>query len=194
MAPLTTAHPSVRVEVLDRLEISPRRVLFDVELPSLPRTNWSQELGGLPNVESVDLIDANAQVEIYRVLFTGRTFLPLAKRLRILRRFPFPIQNGVASWLVVGPDSRVRSLLRSLQRSRIAFRVDSIQRGLRRNRSSPLTNRQREILRQAVVEGYFEVPRRVSLTELAARIGVASSTLSVTLAVIERKIIEPFEA
>lgn len=191
MARLTTSHPRVRVEVLDRLEISPRRVLFDVELPSVGDTDWADELRELPDVESVELIDATSKGEVYRVLFGGRTFVPLAKRLRVLRRFPFPIQNGVATWVLVGPGARVRGMLDDLRRSRVEFRVDSLRSGLRTGPVSLLTVRQREVLGRAVAEGYFEVPRRVTLTELAARMGIASSTLSVTLAVVERKIVEP---
>jgi predicted DNA binding protein len=191
MATLTRAHPSVRVEVLDRLEVSPGRVLFDVQLPSNPTIHWSDELRLLARVHSVELIDATARIEVYRILFEGRTFLPLAKRMRILRRFPFPIENGVATWTIVGPEPRVQKLLRTLRRSRIPFRIDSVRRGLRADIAAPLTPRQREVLSRAVAEGYFDVPRRISLTELATRLDVASSTLSVTLAVIEKKIVEP---
>jgi len=38
--------------------------------------------------------------------------------------------------------------------------------------------------------GYFEVPRRVTLTELAERIGVAVSSLSEMLAVVEKKLLQ----
>ena len=48
-----------------------------------------------------------------------------------------------------------------------------------------LTNRQREVLLRAVEEGYYAWPRRVTLTQLAARIGVAKSTLSELLMIIE---------
>lgn len=191
MASLTRAHPSVSVEILDRLEISARAVLFDVQLPSVHRIDWSEEIRRLPEVRYAERIDANPRYEIYRVLFTGRTFVPLAKRLGVLRRFPFPVQNGIATWHVVGPDSRVRALLQALRRSRIEYRIESVHRGLRSGPRPVLTGRQQEILRRAIAEGYFEVPRRISLTGLAARIGVAASTLSVTLAVIERKLVEP---
>jgi predicted DNA binding protein len=194
MASFTRAHPSVRVAVLDRLEVSPRRVLFDVQLPSNSRVGWSDELGKSADVETVELIDANANTETYRVLFTGRTFVPMVKRLRLLRRFPFPVQGGVATWLVVGPEGRVRRMISALRRSRVVFRVDAVRRGFRADVRQLLTPRQRDVLRRAVAEGYFDVPRRVSLTELAARMSVAASTLSVTLAVIEKKIVEPFAA
>ncbi len=191
MAALSAAHPSVRFEVLDRLEVSPRRVLFDVRLPARPTAPWSEELGRLPDVGSVELLDASASAETYRVLFAGRTFVPLVKRWRVLRRFPFPVENGVATWLVVGAEPRVRRLLSALRGSGVAFRIDSVRRGLPAGPASVLTTRQREVLRKAVGEGYFDVPRRISLTELAVRLGIASSTLSVTLAVIEKKIVEP---
>jgi predicted DNA binding protein len=194
MAALTRSHPSLRVEVVDRLEISPHKVLFDIRLPSRARTPWGEELGELAGVETVELIDANPQTEVYRVLFTGRTFVPLVKRLRVLRRFPFPVQDGVATWIVVGPEARVRSLIGHLRRSHIAFRVDAVHQGLRTDLQLLLTSRQREVLTRAVQAGYFEVPRRISLTELAARLGVAASTLSVTLAVIEKKLVEPIAA
>jgi DNA-binding CsgD family transcriptional regulator len=191
MAALTRAHPSARVEILDRLEISSRLVLFEVQFPSTLEDGWSGELTRLPGVRSVELIRATPRTEAYRIVFGGRTFLPLAKRLRLLRRFPFPIQNGIATWLVVGSKSRTKRLFRSLRESRIAFELEAVRRGNRADPGTVLTPRQRDVLRRAVADGYFEVPRRVSLTELAMRIGVTPSTLSVTLAIIEKKLVEP---
>lgn len=190
MAALTRAHPLARVEILDRLEVSPRLVLFEVQFPSTSEFGWSDELFRLSGARSVELIGANSRNEVYRVVFGGRTFLPLAKELRLLRRFPFPIQNGVATWVVIGPESRTKRLFRSLRRDRIEFQVESVRRGLRTGATTGLTPRQREILHRAVAEGYFDVPRRISLTVLAMEIGVASSTLSVMLAVIEKKLVE----
>lgn len=47
--------------------------------------------------------------------------------------------------------------------------------------TSDLTDRQFEVLRTALDLGYFEVPREASLAELAAELGCAESTVSVTL-------------
>lgn len=41
-----------------------------------------------------------------------------------------------------------------------------------------LTDRQREVLERALEEGYFEVPRRTTLTELADELGVSDQALS----------------
>ena len=190
MRTFSVRHPTIRVEILDRLEVDTGLVLFEVQIPTADGESWAPELEKLPEVRSVELIDATEGSEVYRILYSGRTFLPLVKRLKLLRHFPFPIQDGLATWTIVGPESKVHELLRTLERERIEFDLGSIHRGPLPQFPATLTPRQRVVLRRAIDEGYFDVPRRVSLTELAPRIGVAISTLSVTLAVIERKIVE----
>ena len=54
----------------------------------------------------------------------------------------------------------------------------------------PLTNRQREVLSNAVVEGYFEQPRGISATELAEKFGLSRSTVTQHLRSGQQKIIE----
>jgi hypothetical protein len=52
-----------------------------------------------------------------------------------------------------------------------------------------LTVRQLQILRIAAEKGYFEFPRRIRLTELAAVLGIKPSTLSEVLRAAERRIV-----
>lgn len=94
----------------------------------------------------------------------GRTFIPLLKELKLLRHFPFRVQNGVAAWAVVGPEVRVRSLLKTLEREVTGVQVDAIRRGPIRAGTSTLTVRQKQILRREIAEGQLDVPHRISLT------------------------------
>ncbi len=187
---LTAAHPDVHAEVMDRMELGNGLTMLEVQLPPSQGRGWSEEIRGLPGVHDLELIDAAGGAQIFRVTFRGRTFLPLLKELKLLRHFPFPVQEGVATWTVVGPEGRVREMLKKLQRQASGVRVEAVHHGPVPRGSPLLTPRQQEILHRAMVEGYFDVPRRISLTDLAQRIGVAISTLSVTLAVIEKKILE----
>ncbi|HUI23507.1 MAG TPA: helix-turn-helix domain-containing protein [Nitrososphaerales archaeon] len=57
-------------------------------------------------------------------------------------------------------------------------------------RSRALTARQKEILGTALAQGYFEFPRRLSLTGLSQLVGVKPSTLSEILRGAERKALE----
>ena len=191
MASFTRTHPGLRVEVVDRLEIGRGLTMFEVHLLSTDGGGWSESIRALPGVEEVELIDPTEGSEVCRVYFQGRTFIPLLRTLRLVRHFPFPIQNGLATWTVVGPEGKVREFLRRLRTETIGVRVASVRHGPATRGRSLLTPRQQACLQRAVAEGYFDVPRRISLTKLAAQMGVAISTLSVTLAVIERKLLVP---
>jgi predicted DNA binding protein len=53
-----------------------------------------------------------------------------------------------------------------------------------------LTDRQLEVLRTAYERGYFERPRRVNATEVAAELGISQSTFAEHLAAAQQKLFE----
>lgn len=55
--------------------------------------------------------------------------------------------------------------------------------------SSLLTDRQQELLELAVSEGYYEMPRRVTLSDLADQVNVSAGTVGEHLRKIEAKVI-----
>lgn len=57
-----------------------------------------------------------------------------------------------------------------------------------------LTDKQREAIRTAEEMGYYDTPRRVSLSDLASQIGVSTSALSQRLNAVEAKLIESLVA
>ena len=52
----------------------------------------------------------------------------------------------------------------------------------------PLTERQDEVLRLALREGYYEQPKRTTIKALAAKAGIAPSTFQEILQRAERKV------
>ncbi len=185
----THAHSRVRVEVLDRLEMRRGETMFTVRISPGGAVGWRSKLKALAGVRAVETLHASDAEELDRVFFRGPTYVPLLRELGLVRQFPFPIEDGVAHWTVVGPSAKVRALAGRLRAAREAAEIDRVRPHAAVDRSAVLTPRQREVLGFALRSGYFEVPRRISLTRLAKNVGVATSTLSVTLAVIERKVL-----
>ena len=58
-----------------------------------------------------------------------------------------------------------------------------------RRLSSLLTDRQQELLELAINEGYYEIPRRVTLRDLADRADISAGTVGEHLRKIEIKVI-----
>ncbi len=190
--PFSVKHPNLRIELIDRMEVGSGLTLVEVQIHGERATDWGVEIRTLPNVEEVEVISTGGETGLYRIIYKGDPFIPTLRELKLLRRFPIHIQAGVATWVVVGPEPKVRRLLTHLHSNSIGVEVVSVGRGPPSHGPFSLTSRQHQILRRAMLEGYFEVPRRVSLTELAPKIGIAASTLSVTLAVIEKKILKHY--
>lgn len=61
-----------------------------------------------------------------------------------------------------------------------------------RANSASLTERQERLLVFAAASGYYDFPRRVSLTRLAEKVGVAPSTLSEILRGAEKRIVTAY--
>jgi hypothetical protein len=99
-----------------------------------------------------------------------------------------PLNSEVqpASWrFIARKASDLRQILASMEREGIKTRVEDI---APLEPKPALTGRQKEIMATAVAQGYFEFPRKISLTELSKLVGIKPSTLSEILRGAERRI------
>jgi len=184
----TTRHPEVLLEVVERLDLGRARVMMGVRVRSVTPGDWAREIRSLPGVVTVEELGPRGSLSQLRVVHRTSAFLPVFRTLQLQQRFPFSIQAGVATWVIMGSSAKVRRLLSLVRRLSPGLSVVSVTHNAAPGRG-PLTTRQAAVFRHAMSRGYFEVPRGVSLTELAREIGRAKSSLSETLAVIERKLL-----
>ncbi|ESP89839.1 DNA-binding protein [Candidatus Halobonum tyrrellensis G22] len=103
---------------------------------------------------------------------------------------PFTIQEGEAEWELTAPQHRISNLGTQLNEFGISFTVDEIRQQI--EPEQVLTDRQLRLVRAAVEEGYYDTPRRCSLTDLAETVGLAKSTCSETLHRAEERVMKRF--
>jgi hypothetical protein len=106
--------------------------------------------------------------------------------------FPFTLLGGTAEWEVTAPQERLSALGEQLREFGIDFDVRYVREQW--ESESLLTERQLELIREAVRRGYYDTPRTCSLTELADHLGMAKSTLSESLHRAEERIVKQFLA
>lgn len=176
------------MEVEDRLDLGRAHVLMGIHVRSTAPGAWAEEIRRLPGVVAVEELGPLGFATHLRVIHHTSAFLPVFRVLRLQQRFPFSIQGGVATWVVIGTGDKIRRLLSLVRRRSPGMNVVSVQHREARGRG-PLTVRQGEIFRRAMARGYFEVPRRITLSELAREMRMATSSLSEALAVVERKLL-----
>ena len=103
---------------------------------------------------------------------------------------PVEIQNGMATINVTGTRQRLAGLATQLEQFGIQYRIETVREESRDRQL--LSERQLEVVVAAVDEGYYDTPRRCSLTELADHLDIAKSTCSETLHRAEETVVKRF--
>jgi HTH DNA binding domain len=99
---------------------------------------------------------------------------------------PLNSESQPASWrFITRKSSDFRQVLARLSKEGIEAKIEDV---APLERKATLTGRQKEIMATAVAQGYFEFPRKISLTGLSELVGVKPSTLSEILRSAERRI------
>ncbi|MFX1497848.1 MAG: helix-turn-helix domain-containing protein [Promethearchaeota archaeon] len=106
----------------------------------------------------------------------------------VLVNFPVKVRNGYAYWKLIAKRDRIDQLLTLFEKSNIEselLRIGNSPYNIDDDKSK-LTFEESHVLDKAISLGFFEIPREISLEELANKLGKSKSALSVML----RKIIK----
>ncbi len=122
------------------------------------------------------------------IIAGGGGFLKPLLKVGVIPHTPFEVRDGWVDWTIACAQGKVRALIAGFDEERIPYRLLST-RGVS---SLMLTPRQRQVFDAATQEGFYDVPRRISLTALAVKLDVAKSTLSAQLQRIESTVIHAF--
>lgn len=186
---VSRAHPDASIRVLAALTGGDAGVgLVEITAPDLPEV-----------VADVESNDAVTELEIMQrfegtVLLQFETTTPLlllpARDSGVPLTMPFSIRDGELEWELTAPQHRLSELGTRLDEMSIPFTVDEVDQHVEPERL--LTDRQLRLAHAALERGYYDTPRRCSLTDLAAELDIAKSTCSETLHRAEGKIVEQF--
>ena len=122
------------------------------------------------------------------ILAGGGGFLKPLVTVGVIPHTPFEVRDGWVEWTISCSREKVRDLLSGFDDEGIPHQLVST-RGVT---SRLLTPRQRFVFDTAMQEGFYDVPRRITLTELAVVLEVAKSTLSAQLQRIESTVHHAF--
>jgi len=104
---------------------------------------------------------------------------------------PYEIRGGKAKVTFLGSAKQVRDFIKRFEDAGVRYRVVSLTDAQFSPHSplSRLTEKQRRVLVTAHKLGYYDVPRKINLVQLAERLDLAYSTLDVQLRRAERRLL-----
>lgn len=156
-------------------------------------TKMKEELRTRYNLEHFEVIEVDAARKVYSVLLRARIPEVLEEAWRTVGTEAFlngPIQiaqdNIALSFIVLGHGDKPLKLLKDFG---IDYQVKEVRQGPNEGPEDGLNREQRALLKLALELGYYEVPARVNLTQLARYTGVSKAAMSKKLRRAERKIL-----
>jgi len=188
--PFSSAHPELRIDVLNRVEVSPDLSVSDHWISGGPPGIWANEISAYPDIVAVDPFAEVGEGSLYRIKYQNPPIVGLYQRLHLPLRFPLRVQAGYLAWEVAARYSEFQAILKHARAADPAVHIVSIRRGPLRSHLPLLTESQRQLLTDAMEAGYFAVPRGITLTALARKLNRSKSGISEAIALIEKKLLE----
>ena len=183
-------HPELRLEVHNRIGMGSKEMLFELIVHGLGASGYLDELRRFRTARRVEIYAASAESAVYRVTMSLPVIEQIAEAHGLLARYPVTARRGFVRFETVSSADRIRRLLVDLRRRLGPSEVEAVRQDTYTQGSLGLTPAQEAVFRTALSEGYFTVPRQITLTQLARRLGRSKSTVSVTLNKIREHLVE----
>jgi len=190
LGPFSRRHPGAEIAILGYSEIGPRTVVADLWIGGRPAGVWAREIAASPDVRAAESLAEVGDGSLYRVRFRTPPIVFLYRRLEVPLPAPIHLRAGRVRWEIVARDREFGQILRFARRVDPGVRVKWTRTPVLRDHLPLLSPGQRSLLAAAIAAGYFAVPRRIRLTELARQTNRSKAAVSEALARIERKLLE----
>lgn len=147
-----------------------------------------QEIKDHNSVRGFNILEREDNRVIFNVKTKDPYLLNAAIKCGVLIDFPVKVEEGWAYWNLISSRKGIDVLLSDFEEKGLKFELLKI--GISHKelggQKNQMSFEEQKMLQKAIKEGFFDVPRKISLEELANQMGKSKSTLSVAL----RKIIK----
>lgn len=186
---LSTAYPEATFRVLAAVPGSESGFAL-VRIAGPDVANVVEDMRDHPQITDLSLAQRSENEVTVHFETTAPLLLFSSRDSGMPIELPVEIVDGEATVEVTGSRNRLAELAEQFERFGLQYRIEHVRERL--HESQLLSDRQLEVVVAAVQEGYYDTPRRSSLTELADHLGIAKSTCSETLHRAEEAIIKRF--
>jgi hypothetical protein len=186
---VSRAHPEASVRILAALTGEESGVGL-VEVTAADLADVVADVRSSDSVTELEVLQRSAKTALLQFETTMPLLLLPVQDSGVPLEMPFTIRDGRAEWEVTAPQHRLSELGEQLEEFGIPFTVNEVRQ--RVEAEDLLTDRQLSLVYAAAERGYYDTPRRCSLTDLAEAVGLAKSTCSETLHRAEERIVKRF--
>ncbi len=188
---LSRQFPNFQFEIKSFIPISQDPIIGN-NLVTITGTNPSQILVNLqnhPSLVSYFVLEESLTQMTLNTQTKDQFLLKAIIKNYILIKFPVKIDNGQADFTVTSSRENIDQFMQDLNEVGIEADLKSIGHYTEDENETILTPRQNDVYRQAREAGYYDTPRRITLSELADQLKISKSTLSTMLQRVHKKLL-----
>ncbi|MFC6767954.1 helix-turn-helix domain-containing protein [Natrinema soli] len=189
LAILSTEFPEAMFNVSATIPIN-NGLLGIVEVRTQDGRRIMETVEERSEVESCELLHTDDQMVVFQ--FTSRMTESYEALISsgTVPQYPVSLQNGWYSAQLTAPQDQLSGYLDEITDVDIPYEIVSLTHSY--NPSEVLTERQWQVVTEAVERGYYEATRRCTLTELAETFDINKSSMSKLLQRAEKRIVTEF--
>lgn len=170
-------YPQVDLSILSLLPISPQEGngLLQMRGANLPKILNILEKKFKINHVKYSILSQSSQYILLNMQMQKPWFLQAIVQSQLILHYPLAIHNGKLEVELVDIRSKIDKLFNSLDNDALDYSIKIIGKF---HRAELLTEKQIMILQSAMENAYFNIPRGISLTQLALKNQMAPTSLS----------------
>jgi len=182
-------YPELNFNILSKFLIEENVGLTLFQIRGVSVKQFISDFKGHINKASSTILFEGADLVILNLKVVDPWILNTLIKTELLILYPILVKDGKLQIEAITNRFKVDDFLAELERKNIRATIKNIGYDFK---SSLLTQRQYEILKVANSNGYFEIPRKISLTEFANNLNISKSALSETLRRIFKRLSENY--
>lgn len=182
-------YPELNFNILSKFLIEENVGLTLFQIRGVSVKQFISDFKGQINKDSSKILFEGADLVILNLKVVDPWILNTLIKTELLILYPILVKDGKLQIEAITNRFKVDDFLAELEKKNIRATIKNIGYGFK---SSLLTQRQYEILKVANSNGYFEIPRKISLTEFANNLNISKSALSETLRRIFKRLSENY--
>lgn len=182
-------HPDVRFRVLAATANDDAGVA-EMELVGPEAQQVCSEIRNYDTVTDVEIFESGPDRHRIEVETTLPVLLSSIQSSGVPLTTPFEVTDGEMILEEQIPQERLSKLGEALDEFGISYAVEEVRQHVKSE--ALLTDRQHWLLEEAIERGYYDTPRRTTLTDLAGELDIAASTCSEVLHRAEERVLKRF--
>ena len=175
LAKFSRSYPLLQFRLLSLLPISKNQGYCLLQIEGTNLNQFWENFVLFYEANKFHLIFKDEKSIALNIVIEDTWVLNMIVEAQAVLHFPIIIHDGIALFELIAPRVKIEQMFNDSNWKKLKI---SIKQTGRYCANTILTPRQSEILTKALANGFFEIPRRISLSDFAKDIGISPTALS----------------